>query len=273
MGNIRVIGPRASGKTTYLAALAYWPAGRGKAGKNSYFKVQAIGDETKVLVDNAENIIRLGDELEPTEVEKGGIDETPIYSFSIEVNLKLQAKQTINLTVRDYPGEIFDDLLDANPIHQPFIDECLMADVEGCLVLLSDWQRGKDVIYRRVFEQFTSLMEAQGRSSDLRLAIVMSKCERGELWPGRIEPEIDIFEQHFPETKQFLESRMSPKNLGFFALSTFGVLRPNDPRPNRVNDENNIKKSALRKPDNWHPYGMIAPIYWLSTGKKMRRDA
>jgi Double-GTPase 1 len=272
MGNIRVIGPRTSGKTTYLAALAYWPDGRSKANKNSYFKIQPIGDDTKNLVNNAENIICQGNSLEATTV-KGGIDEMPIYSFSIEVDLWLRSKKTINLTVRDYPGEIFDDLLESTDVHQPFIDECFMADVEGCLILLSDWQKGQDRFYRRVFEQFINLMEMQGRSDNLRLAIVMSKCERGELWPGRIEPEIDIFEQHFPETKQLLKNKISGQNLEFFALSTFGVLRQNDPRPSRKNDENNNRKAELRKPENWQPYGMIAPIYWLSTGKKMRRDA
>lgn len=272
MGNIRVIGPRTSGKTTYLAALAYWPDGRRGGNENAYFKIQPIGDDTKNLVDKAENIICEGDNLLATEV-KGGIDEMPIYSFTIEVNLRLQPSKTINLTVRDYPGEIFDDIIESNPVHQPFIDECLMADVEGCLILVSEWNRGQDRIYRRVFEQFINLMEIQGRSDNLRLAIAMSKCERGELWPGRIEPEIDIFQQHFPETKQLLKSRIPKKNLEFFALSTFGVLRRTDPRPNRVTDENNLRKAALRKPEIWQPYGMIAPIYWLSTGKKMRRDA
>lgn len=272
MGIIRVIGPRASGKTTYLAALAYWPEGRGKENKSSYFKIQPIGDDTKNLVSKAENIICQGDRLEATPV-KGGIDEMPLYSFAIEVNLRFQPRKTIALTVRDYPGEIFDDLLESNAIHQPFIDECLMPDVDGCLILLSEWQRGQDKIYRRVFEQFINLMEIQGRSNNLRLAIAMSKCERGELWPGRIEPDLDIFAQHFPETKQLLKNSLPAQNLEFFALSTFGVLRRTDPRPNRVNDANNIIKSALRKPDNWQPYGMIAPIYWLSTGKKMKRDA
>jgi hypothetical protein len=148
-----------------------------------------------------------------------------------------------------------------------------MADVEGCLILLSEWQRGQDKFYRRVFEEFINLMGLQGRSENLRLAIAMSKCERGELWPGRIEPELDIFEQHFPETKQLLESKIPAKNLKFFALSTFGVLKRTDPRPNRENDRYNIRKSSLRDPDIWRPYGIIAPIYWLSTGKKMRRDA
>jgi hypothetical protein len=81
MGNIRVIGPRASGKTTYLAALAYWPDGRRKNSDNSYFKIQPIGVETKQLVRNAENIICEGEQLEATKVE-GGIDEMPIHFLS-----------------------------------------------------------------------------------------------------------------------------------------------------------------------------------------------
>jgi hypothetical protein len=273
MGNIRVIGPRASGKTTYLAALAYWPDGRRGSNKKSYFKVQPIGDDSKWLVNNAENIICEGDDLEPTKIEAGGIDDTPIYSFVIEVKNPLQKSRNINLTVRDYPGEIFDDLVNPKPSHQPYIDECLMADVEGCLILLSQWQSGQDKVYRRVFEKLLELMETENRLENLRLAIAMSKCERGELWPGRIEPEVDIFEQYFPETKSLLESKIPSKNLGFFALSAFGVLRRTDPRPNRVSDLNNFRKSSLRKPELWQPYGTIAPLYWLSTGKHMKQEA
>jgi hypothetical protein len=273
MGNIRVIGPRASGKTTYLAALAYWPEGRRGSDKKSYFQVKPIGEDSENLMNSAENIICTGSNLEQTKIEMGGIDDVPIYSFLIEVKNSFQAPKTINLSVRDYPGEIFEDLLTPKPIHQPYIDECFMADVEGCLVLLSQWESGQDKIYRRVFKKFIELMENQGRIGNLRLAVAMSKCERGELWPGRIEPEIDIFKQHFPETKYLLETKLPVKNLAFFALSTFGVLRRTDPRPNRTNDVNNVRNSSLRIPKIWRPYGMIAPIYWLSTGKHMKREA
>ena len=40
MGNIVVIGPRRSGKTTYLAALSYLPALRSRKGKESNFKIE-----------------------------------------------------------------------------------------------------------------------------------------------------------------------------------------------------------------------------------------
>ena len=45
MGNIHIIGPRASGKTTYLAALAYQPS----RAKQKNFKVQALNEETSSL--------------------------------------------------------------------------------------------------------------------------------------------------------------------------------------------------------------------------------
>jgi Double-GTPase 1 len=275
MGNIRVLGSKSSGKTTYLAALAYSPENKKKNVEKSYFEVQAIGDDAKKLANQAENIICEGDNLDVTVLEVGGVSRMPDYTFRIEVNFPFQKQRTIDLNVRDYPGEIFDDIISSKPEHQPFIEECLTASVEGCLILISEWGRGQDRFYRQAFEQFINLMDNEGRSDNLRLAVVMSKCERGELWPGRIEPKIDIFEQHFPETKNLLESRfkLSPQNLEFFALSTFGVLHRNDPRPNRVNEGTSDTKSTLRKPEIWQPYGMIAPIYWLSTGKKMRRDS
>lgn len=65
----------------------------------------------------------------------------------------------------------------------------------------------------------------------------MSKCERGEIWPGRIEPEVDIFHQHLPGTTKLLQNRLK-NNVRFFAISTFGVLdKYNDPRPNRKSEK------------------------------------
>ncbi|MFM6308914.1 MAG: hypothetical protein ACKPGB_11680, partial [Dolichospermum sp.] len=73
MGNIRVIGPRSSGKTTYLAALAYQPARSSRKNKN--FQVQPLNDDTKNLADKAENIILEGNSLEPTNTKVRTIDD------------------------------------------------------------------------------------------------------------------------------------------------------------------------------------------------------
>ncbi|MDF5732050.1 MAG: hypothetical protein PUP92_29630 [Rhizonema sp. PD38] len=275
MGNIRVIGPRGSGKTTYLAALAYWPDKRRTGKQAHHFTIQALNDETRELADKAENIIREGGSLEPTTVA-GGIDSLPFYSFQIDIKSFLSTQNKINLAVRDYPGEIFEELElgKNNSLQNEFIDECLMKDVKGCLILLTEWKKGTDKFYSRVIKRFTALMDAHDRSHDLRIAVAMSKCERGELWPGRLYPEIDLFDVHLPETKATLQAKISPKNLRFYAISTFGVLQRNDPRPNRVDEwGTDGRNSVLRKPSAWRPYGMISPLYWLSTGQRMRDDA
>jgi Double-GTPase 1 len=272
MGNIRIIGPRGSGKTTYLAALAYYPAKQRPGKKTKNIKLQALNDETRGLAEKAENIILEGESLAPTVLE-GGIDDLPFYSFGLEVKPFLQKTELINVAVRDYPGEIFEELVDsasANPIHQEFINECLEEGVDGCLILLTDWDKGNDKFISRVLTRFTKLMDISGRSENLRIAVAMSKCERGELWSGRLDPSLDLFQQHLPKTKAILEQTIPPKNLQFYAISTFGVLDRNDPRPNREDvigtDGTN---SILREPEKWRPYGLIEPLYWLSKGKKL----
>lgn len=271
MGNIVIIGPRRSGKTTYLAALAYLPALRSRKGKHNNFKIQPLNDESRDLAENAENIIVEGATFEPTVIggKLQGVDDLPYYSFQLQVKQGLFTKtENIQLNVRDYPGEVFEKIADRNlsdDIHREFIDECLMPDIAGCLILLTHWEHGTDKFYNRVMSQFIKLMDEKQRTHDLKLAVVMSKCERGELWPGRIDPETDLFGIHLPRTKTILTDNINPKNLHFYALSTFGVLHKNDPRPNRIDQAgSNGSESVLREPNSWQPYNLIQPLYWLS---------
>ncbi|WP_346294244.1 hypothetical protein [Sphaerothrix gracilis] len=272
MGNIRVIGPRGSGKTTYLASLAYWPDSQRPGKKKKGLTVKALNDETRELADKAENIILEGESLEPTRVE-GGIDALPFYSLGIEVKTWLQKPELINLAVRDYPGEIFEELADPtsiNPIHKEFVDECLEETVDGCLILLADWERKKDKLTSRALANFAKQLDTHDRINNLRIAVAMSKCERGELWPGRLDPEIDLFRQHLPKTTAALEEFLPSKSLKFYAISTFGVLGRNDPRPNREDVVGTGgMHSVLREPDNWKPYGLLEPLYWLSKGRTL----
>ena len=130
---------------------------------------------------------------------------------------------------------------------------------------------GWDAFYLKCLQGFWSAANKRARVSNLRLVVALSKCERGEAWPARLEPEFDVFRRRFPQTYQFLLTCKWPRhNLLFHALSTFGVMDPiQDPRPNRKTAPG--LSDTLRQSDfqDWKPYGVISPLYWLSTGSTM----
>lgn len=266
-GNIVVIGPTAAGKTTYLAALSYFK--EHKQGKK-LFTVNPQNPATRILAEKAENILKQAADLDTTVIgqEIESVDDLPFYSFGITAKpYWYSSTETFQLTARDYPGEVFEAIASPSarkPIHEDFINECF-TDVIGCLIMLTGWEPGTDNFYNRIMKQFLKLMDERGRSQNLKLAIVMSKCERGEIWPGRLDPEIDLFAVHLRETTKTLRAKVIPQNLRFFALSTFGVLGRDNPRPNR---EDRMKgeepASVIRQPNSWQPYNLIEPLYWLS---------
>ncbi|MEA5470369.1 hypothetical protein [Spirulina sp. 06S082] len=266
MGNICVIGPRASGKTTYLAALAYK---RMTIGKSKQFNIIPLNDDSREIAEKAENIICQGESFEPTRVES--VDTLPDYSFKIAVKKFPRIKEeSFQLVFKDYPGEVFEKIAESDAgdaIQEEFIEECFRKDVEGCLILFSDWIKGTDNHYNRIINRFLELMDSHDRAKDLRLAVAMSKCERGELWSGRLDPETDLFNRHLPMTTATLREKVTPKNIRFYAISTFGVLRRNDPRPNRIDEQGKSgQASVLREVPRWQPYNIIAPLYWLNKG-------
>lgn len=268
MGNVSIIGPRSSGKTTYLAALSYWQNDGRQGKKGKKIKIKPQNPESRGLADLAEDILLQGANFDPTGQNVMLVDELPRYAFGLEVKKNFFSKpETIYVTAGDYPGEVFENIVnvtDNDPVHEEFMNECF-TNTNGCLILLTGWEAGTDNFYNRVMNRFIDLMDTYGRSKDLKLAVAMSKCERGEIWPGRIDPETDLFGVHLRRTQQTLRERISPRHLQFFALSTFGVLGRNDPRPNR---EDRVVQgepsSVLRDPAKWQPYNLIEPLYWLS---------
>ncbi len=271
-GNLCVVGPRGSGKTTYLAALAYHQKHR--QGKK-VFKVKPTNPDSRKLADKADNILCQGDAFDPSRLGDGKstVDDLPYFSFDIEVQKSWSSPvEKFQLTARDYPGGIFEKIAEmeqAEPIYKTFIDECFM-DTLGVLILFTAWEPGSDQFYNRVLKKFLQLMDHYNRSEDLKLAVVMSKCERGEIWPGRLEPETDLFAVHLPRTHETLREGVRRHNLGFFALSTFGVLGAHNPRPNREDRMSTYESiSVLRDVDRWQPYNLVEPLYWL--GRPVRR--
>jgi hypothetical protein len=269
MGNIVIIGPTGSGKTTYLAGVAHWSNLQQIKGKNNII-VTPINKEAENLVEIAENVIAPQSSTRGTDLV--GIEEMPNYHFEIKVQKQFKKAEIIDLVVRDSAGELFKHLAQnsLSDDHTEIIEDFVRGDVVGCLLLLSGWEREDDEFYSKGLKKFLEFLNDTSRDDHFRIAVTMSKCERGEVWPGRIEPETDIFASRLPRTKMAIDNNSGKVKSRFYALSTFGVLdRRNDPRPNRVATLGKKEFSVLRSANKWKPYNLISPLYWLSTGKRM----
>ena len=91
---LRVIGDRASGKTTYMASLARWP----NADPSSPVQnVTPINEEGEELVSKAQNILEQGLELEPTDLNASAIDiKDYTLSSTLAIRQHSRASQTNN---------------------------------------------------------------------------------------------------------------------------------------------------------------------------------
>ncbi|GAB1543736.1 hypothetical protein NUACC21_64120 [Scytonema sp. NUACC21] len=277
--SIHLIGPRASGKTTYLATLAYFPHSKHLKTKFANLAVTyPKNSTTEKLARQAEDIIKKGAKLAGT--RRGVVDSIPFYPFLMRIPGQIKE---IEIVFRDIAGEIFEDIpLEHEFIHvEPYLTS--LFNTLSWMIMLTDWQPSQDKhLYKPAFEklcqQISEYEQVNSIVKKLRIAIVLSKCERGEIWSGRLEPEEDLFKVRLPETYDFLRYKFPQytNRLKFFACSSFGVLSTYpvsfDPRPNRYipDDGSSAEYNAfLRDPEQWQPFGLISPIYWLTTGKTL----
>ena len=290
--NIYIIGPLASGKTTFLAALLSIT----KYSQN--INHRKVNVDTKGKTSELESQVRRSWEtkkpLAPTTLPEYSLQN---YEFLITINPQYKPTE-IELKAKDYGGEFFQELLrtDLSTKVKPYIKDCL-EDANGWIVLLPDFCLKDDIngftvvenidsFYKSVFHKLLSefpknddifssdeLTKIENNLKEIRIAFVMSKCERGELWTRRWEPERDLFQVHLKNTRDFLRNNLSLKKnqIAFFALSSFGVFSKNDPRPNRLNIGRNLQDGAII--DNgelWRPFGLVNPLYWIATGRKWK---
>ena len=103
MTEIAIIGPRGVGKTTYLATLATFPH------KNRFpgWQINSRTRASEELVAAAENILKQGNRLEPTELEPTENE----YEFEITIPAtKNISGAKLELFIIEYAGEIFENL-------------------------------------------------------------------------------------------------------------------------------------------------------------------
>lgn len=270
MSEICIIGPRKSGKTTYLATLLRLPNSLSK--KYPGLKVTPFDDNAEELAKQAADIIESGAVFQPNDLLKG---YEPSYTFQIDFpKTKGLNQASFEVSARDYAGEVIKIAADKPRELEPYVKA--WCEVPSWMILLTDWQPERDSsLYEPAFKNILERVSAERTKNQrfdslLRVAVVITKCERGEIWPCRLDPEEDLFKVRLPNTYDLLRKNLS-KRLKFFACSSFGVLdEHHDPRPNRCLDSDNPEaKAYLKSKENWHPYGLFSPIYWLCTGKTL----
>lgn len=273
--DIRIIGSRKSGKTTYLASLLRMPDELKRQFPG--LTIEPTSDDAEKLIGAAKDILEQGASFTGTDIEYG---DEPYFSFEISIPpSKNSPGIKLNLDVKDYSGETFECAVIP---HRSSEFEEYLADwltAKSWMIMLTDWDSNNDTrIYapalNRLLTELSEQAQVKPALSQLKVAVVISKCERGELWPCRLDPEEDLFKARLKETYQVLKKQLPPERLRFFACSSFGIMEDSlgehDPRPNRwiPDDGSSAEFSAfLRENKTWKPFGLIAPLYWLTTGR------
>lgn len=274
--DIRIIGPRASGKTTFLATLAYYHTA---ASYNYMTLLDPINDDALRLVDLAEHIIKQGVELEPTNVQT--VWKSPHYMFTMQLQPNLCVhpiawlkKQDIkfNLSCVDYSGELIESLGRdiIGDYSKSFIDDCALA--YGIAIIIDCTSKNDDKKYAKIFrilhQELNYRFQRSNRNTKkYRIAIIFSKCD--QIYNYFQENSIKKFIQlNFPRTYNTFRNWGNGWgcSIAYFSCSAYGVL-DEPPKPNCKNLDYGAAYGILANPDKWKPFGLIAPLYWLRTGR------
>ena len=288
--NIRIVGDRGSGKTAYMAALAYNP-------RKSYYdgpvkSVTTVGERTagEELIKNAQDILEQGLELEATKTDKSSVSEVKDYGLQIILKDKFSWDKSnfgshpiqLRVNCKDYAGEFFNDLIDKphDPWLLDYFQDCLVAT--GILFLVDGTSHLRDNDYDKgLLNFFMKLSRSGGQEhQNRRIAFVLSKCELSQLWVSRDNPKQlvqNLFPKTFRQLENWAEGKSQTRQIDYFTSSAFGSLPGEYPEPNTkiLSRDRGGYSCVIQEPRNWQPFGLVAPIYWLASGhryKELDRD-
>lgn len=270
-GHIVVAGPRPSGKITYLTTLAYFPNANDEARPVKSVEVSGYNSETLIFC--AENILKQGLALPAPIIS---ICEN-LYCISIAlkpnnhplniIGLKRNTKININCTL--YAGETFDCLIRDTEYrfnrtdYEKFINDCL--EFGKVAILIDACSNNRDKEYAAAITQLQHDLVVRLNKiykPKCQIAVVFTLFERPEAYIYRKQLNRFI-SLKFPQTKQSFTNLS--ENLGcsvaYFPCSAYGIVG-NPPQPN-----SSAHYGGIKHPDAWKPFGLVAPIYWLLTGK------
>ncbi|MGB3204168.1 MAG: hypothetical protein WBB28_04205 [Crinalium sp.] len=273
--DIRIIGPRSSGKTTFMAALARWANPKLDS---PILSVNPFDDDSAKLINLAHDILENGLAIAPTRFEEDA-NSLPLYTLLIELKSAFWINGNVRFQVscREYSGEIIKDLRGGTSgiDLSNYLDDC--ADSSGLLLLIDGTSR-EDEKYAQAFARLQAELNERlvGRNKDLRtyrVAVVFTKAEQSQVWINRHDIN-EFVERKFPKTKAILQKWSNDWKcpINYFFCSAFG-MKGKPPNPNvkvQARDKGGTY-GVIANPKVWRPFGLVAPIYWLHTGKDDQR--
>lgn len=280
-GDIRIIGDKGSGKTAYMASLAYWPNANASSPVQS---ITSYGDQEAgaELITKAQNILEQGLELEKTALNS---DVATVKDYGLSIVLKEQFSLRkgsfrprmvkLNINCKDYAGEFFSDLIYrvGDSMLDDYLEDCKIAT--GILFLVDGTTNRKDAEYAQGLDKFfQELDRTEPEGKTRRLAFTLSKCEQSQLWVSRHQPQ-ELAQRRFPLVHKKLTAwqQMNGGKVDYFTTSAFGTLGRNYPEPNSIKLTKNRDgtTSIIRDTKRWRPFGLVSPLYWLCTGKRHQK--
>jgi hypothetical protein len=272
---IRIIGPRRSGKTTFLAALARWPNARKDSPIES---VDPFDDNTAILVNQAQDILENGLQFAGNYAPEDP-NHLPLYTLLITMKSAFFGRSLrFQITCKDHPGEIFEDLRSRN-LFEGKIDQYLgdITNVSGFLILID----GTSLEDREYAQALTSLKDelnirlvGQGKNlRDIRIAIAFSKVENAQVWIYRQDIQGFMNRRFFQSTQALARWKKEwGCSMNYFFCSAFGTIgSPPEPNTRAIIIDRGATCAGIKRPEFWRPLGLVAPIYWLYTGKDDKR--
>lgn len=271
-GDIRVIGDRGCGKTTYLAALAYWP--NHDPTNSPIQSIEPFDPDTGELIQQAENILKIGGRLSPTDNPEDP-DQAPLYTVLIDLKPRLffqNRNVRIQVSCREYGGELYEELSKSSTEKLGnYLNDC--ASSSGLMILIDGTSALRDQQYAQALKNLESelnmrLAANNRKPSSYRIAVVFTKGENASVWVSR-EDLPGFVNRKFPRMQIALKTWTVKWGCSYeyFIASAFGTMGENPPKPNVKGGSGGV----IARPDFWKPFGLVAPIYWLYTGQKDER--
>jgi hypothetical protein len=274
MTNIIGIGSRAAGLSTYLVTLAYHKKHQLNSKKVLSCQVTPIGEDTKKLSNHAENILKKQVMLEPTKLYHS-FYQHPLYSFTITLEIKglFWAKNTeeVSFGIYDMPDNLLRDIKEFSSSHSftEYYDD-LFSGKGGYFLPIDGTSHREDEKYADLLEKFTTDL-TQRNPQGCRIAFTVTKCDLSELWVNRDYPR-GLVQRRFPKMYAILENwtQEDKGKVEYFTTSSFGVFgKYCEPNSIIISKSKMGTMAVIRNPQEWQPFGLIEPLYWLCTGKML----